>query len=127
MSKFLKIDELIDAVSEYVRIKIELVKLNMIEELSGVLAQLIALFLILSVFMFFLFFGSITLSAFLNTLWNSAYLGYGAVTAFYLVVLLFFVYLLQSGKLKDAVEAQIAKAVKEKEALIQNSTEGNNE
>tara|TARA_R110002012_G_scaffold94666_3_gene229119 strand:+ start:13778 stop:14158 length:381 start_codon:yes stop_codon:yes gene_type:complete len=123
LSKFLKIDELIDSVTEYVRIKIELVKLNMIEELSGILAQLIALFLILTVFMFFMFFGSITLSTFLNYLWSSAYLGYGAVTCFYLLALLFFVYLLQSGKLKDAVENQITKAMKEKEALTEKSIE----
>ncbi len=119
MSKFLKIDELIDTVTEYVKVKMELIKLNMIEELSGIISQLIALTLILTVFTFFLFFGSITLSLFLNDIWHSPYLGYLAVTTFYLLMVFFFVYLLQSGKLQEAVENQITKAVKEREELTE--------
>lgn len=118
MTKFLKIDELIDTLTEYIKIKLELIKLNMVEELSEIIAQVIALFLILTVFMFFLIFGSITLGAFLNHLWESAYLGYGAVTGVYLLVLLFFVFLLRSGKLKEAVEEQISKNIKLREGSL---------
>jgi uncharacterized membrane protein YqjE len=118
LTKFLKIDELIDTLTEYIKIKLELIKLNMVEELSEIIAQVIALFLILTVFMFFLAFGSITLSTFLNYIWGSSYLGYGAVTGVYLVILLFFVYLLRSGKLKEAVEVQISKNMKRRKESL---------
>lgn len=118
MTKFLKIDELIDTLTEYIKIKLELIKLNMVEELSEIIAHVIALFLILTVFMFFLAFGSITLGTFLNHLWESSYLGYATVTGVYLVILLFFVYLLRSGKLKEAVEEQISKNMKRREKSL---------
>jgi len=117
LSRFFKVTELIDTISEYLKIKLELIKLNMIEEISEILSRVIALFLISTVTMFFLAFGSITLAAFLNSVWESTYLGYLAVTGIYLLVLLFFVYLLRSGKLKEAIEVQIAKSAKERDAV----------
>lgn len=122
MTKFLKLDELIDTLTEYIKIKLELIKLNMVEELSEIIAQVIALFLIFTVFMFFLTFGSITVASFLNHLWQSTYLGYGVVTLAYLLILLFFVYLLRSGKLKEAVEEQIAKNLKKREGFLNERT-----
>jgi len=116
LSRFFKVTELIDTISEYLKIKLELIKLNMIEEISEILSRVIALFLIITVTMFFLAFGSITLAAFLNSVWESPYLGYLAVTGVYLLVLLFFIYLLRSGKLKEAIEVQIAKSAKERDA-----------
>lgn len=125
LSKFLKIDELIDALTEYVKVKLELIKLGMIEEISEIIAQVIALFLMLSVFLFFLAFGSISVAAYLNELLHSGYLGYTIMTGFYLLVLFVFLYLLRSGKLKEAVEEQIARAVKEREEMIKKSVQEN--
>lgn len=108
MSKFPNIDGLVESIADYFLIKVELLKLNTIEELSGVLSKLISLFLILLVFLFFLGFISTALANFLNVVLQSQYWGHAIVGGVYLLVLLFFYYLLKSGKLKEKIATQIA-------------------
>lgn len=108
MSKFPNIDELVEAIADYFQIKIELVKLNTIEELSAILNKLISLFLILLVFLFFLGFISTALANYLNEVLDTNYWGHAIVAGVYLLVLFFFFYLFKSGKLKERIATQMA-------------------
>ena len=108
MSKFPNIDELVEAIADYFQIKIELVKLNTIEELSAILNKLISLFLILLVFLFFLGFISTALANYLNEVLDTSYWGHAIVAGVYLLVLFFFFYLFKSGKLKEKIATQMA-------------------
>ena len=108
MSKFPNIDELVEAIADYFQIKIELVKLSTIEELSAILNKLISLFLILLVFLFFLGFISTALANYLNEVLDTNYWGHAIVGGVYLLVLFIFFYLFKSGKLKEKIATQLA-------------------
>lgn len=108
LSKFPNINEFVEAIADYLQIKLELVKLNFIEELSEIISKLISLFLILVVFLFFLGFISTALANYLNGILESTFWGHAIVAGFYLLVLFFFFYLFKSGKLKEKIATQIA-------------------
>ncbi len=108
MSKFPNIDELVEAIADYLQIKLELIKLNFIEDISEVISKIISLFLILVVFLFFLGFISTAVANYLNEVLETKYWGHAIVGGFYLLVLFFFFYLFKSGKLREKIATQIA-------------------
>ena len=101
------INKLKEALTGYLKVKIELLKLDITEHLSKVLAQVIALMIIFIVALFVLAFASLTLANFLNGIWDSTYLGYLVLTGIYVLLLFIVIYLLKSGKMKHYLEDNI--------------------
>lgn len=113
MADFLKIGELIENLTGFVKVKIELLKLEILEEVSKGIANLFALVVTLMLGMLVVGFGSITLAIFLNNQFNSEYLGFVAITGFYLLILVVTLIMTKNGKLTEMIEDQLVKKSKE--------------
>lgn len=91
--KFLHLDEIIKNLSGYVEARVGLVKIEIREEVAGVLSRgLMIMIFSLVGFMFFLFL-SFGLASYLNTLLESEFAGYMIIASFFgllLLVLLIF-------------------------------------
>lgn len=114
MNNPLKINKLKEVLYEYVRVKIELVKLDLTEHLSNILAQMIAYLVIIIMAGFAIIFLSTGIANLINEKMDSSFLGQIIVASFYLLILLITLFYLRSGKLKRFFESIL------KEAIIDN-------
>lgn len=103
----LNISKLKETFAEYIRVKLELFKLDLTEHLSNVLAQMIAYLVILVISGLMVTFLSIALAHFLNTFFENEATGYLIVAGIYFVFLLLVFFLLKSGKLKAFFETKL--------------------
>ncbi|MEO9805602.1 MAG: phage holin family protein [Reichenbachiella sp.] len=103
----LKISKLKETFTEYIRVKFELFKLDLAEQLSNVLAQMIAYVVILLISGLMITFLSIALANFLNSFFKGESVGYLIVAGLYLLLLLLVFYSLKSGKLKTFFEKKL--------------------
>jgi len=110
----LKLTKLKEAIYEYVRVKIELFKLDLTEHLSNILAQLIAYVVILLLAGLVVTFLSMGVANLINERMESNYLGQLVVALFYLLILLLTLFYLRSGKLKKFFESKLKEAVVDK-------------
>ncbi|MEO9965173.1 MAG: phage holin family protein [Reichenbachiella sp.] len=102
-----KISKLKETITDYIRVRIELFKLDLTEHLSNVLAQMIAYIIILIISGLVVTFLSIALANFLNAYFEGDSIGYLIVAGLYFVLLLIVYYLLRSGKLKAFFESKL--------------------
>lgn len=90
---FLKLDTIVDHISDLIEAKIEVYKVELKYEAAKVGSRLIT-FIILSFILFMvLLFLSFTLSTFLNDVLESRFWGYAIVTAFYTLIFVLFILL----------------------------------
>lgn len=101
------IQKLKQAISDYVRIKVELFKLDITEHVANILAQVIAYFIIISMLSLVLVFSTTGIAFLLNDLLDSVYLGFLITAGFYLLILIIVFILLKSGKLKAFFEKRL--------------------
>ncbi len=99
------INKLVDKLSEYIRLKGEKLKLEIIAQVAKLLAHFVAFLTIAIIGLFLLVFLSMALSAYLNMILDSPHLGYLIVAGFYLVMLLIIFFLLRSNKIQKWLEA----------------------
>ncbi len=111
MPKFLKIDELIDAITSFLKVKLELVKLDLIERVSKVVAAGIVFVFVFAIFLFFLAFLSFFIAEVLNNALSSTFWGYGIVAGIYLILIIILFYLLKSGKIQAFIENMVIESV----------------
>ncbi len=104
---FLKIGQLIENLTGYIKVKIELLKLDLIEELSKGIANIFSFLIVIILGLFVLGFGSLALAVFLNSYLSSAYLGYLIITGLFLFFFGITIWMAKTGKLKRIVEDQI--------------------
>ena len=109
MAKFLVFQSLIDKLTEYLKLKGEQLKLEVMAQVAKVLAHVITFFLVAFVGLFFGFFIMITLAVFLNDVLDSEYLGYLIVSGALLLKLIIIVMMLRTGKVQRWLEALILK------------------
>jgi len=98
------INTVIDRINEYLRIKGEKLKLDVIASVSKIMAYVISFIFVTLIVFFFLVFVSITIGAAINELMDSAYLGYLFMSVFYLVTLIIFFVLLKTKKIQNLIE-----------------------
>lgn len=98
------INTVIDKITEYLKIKGEKLKLDIIANVSKIMAYVISFILILLIGFFFLVFASITAGALINQALDSVYLGYLIVTGFYFIILFIVFLLLRSKKIQTLIE-----------------------
>jgi hypothetical protein len=80
------IDKLISSVKKYLKIEVDLFKLQAKEQVVEILSVFILIFLLLSFGLFIVFFLSITIAFYLNDLLDSRYLGLLIVAGFYTII-----------------------------------------
>ena len=83
---FAKVEELANTVKDYVNTRIESAKLSVAEKSSAVIANVIAAFVVVGVFMFFIVFSSIALAFGLGEWIGKAWAGFLIVAGFYLLI-----------------------------------------
>jgi len=103
----LNIKKLKEILSEYVKIKFELFKLDITEHLSKILAQVIAYMIIFFMAMFVFAYAGIALANYLNQFFENTFGGYLVVAGIFLLLLFIVAYFLRSGKLKSFLETKI--------------------
>ena len=121
MADFLKIGQLIENLTGFIKVKIELLKLEILEEVSKGIANLFALLLVTIIGLFVLAFGSLTVAILVNQHFESDYLGYLIITGFYAILLLVIIILNRSGKLTQLIEDELIH--KSKEIMEQTGSE----
>lgn len=103
----LQINKLKETVAAYVKIKLELFKLDITEHLLKILAQVIAYLIIFIMAVLVFAFAGVALANYLNSVFENAYGGYLVIAGFFLILLFIVLYLLQSGKLKTFLESKM--------------------
>lgn len=99
------INNVVDKLTEYFHVRIDKIKLDLIAQVSKILASFMAFILIGVVGLFFFIFGSIALGAFLNEVLESTYLGYLILCGFYLVMLIIIFILVKTKVIQRWMEA----------------------
>ena len=97
----------VDKLKDYIEIKAEQMKLNLLAQVSKVSASVVAVSTILLFTFFLVFFLSFGLSNLLNDLLNSSYLGFFIIAGFYLLLVVIMLVLMKSGKIQRWIEALI--------------------
>jgi len=113
MADFLKIGKLIENLAGFVKVKIELLKLEILEEISRGIANLFTLTLMLILGLFVLAFGSLTVGIVLNNYFDSNYLGYLIITGFFVLLFVGVLCLNWTGGLTQKIEDQLVKKSQE--------------
>ena len=111
MAKIFNVERLLETVSEYVKVKFDLLKVDLIKRISGLAALIITFVTVFMLGLFLLGFASLTLGSFLNEMLTSAYLGYLIVTAFYVLLLFVVILFLKSGRLQSFLEKLVAESM----------------
>lgn len=99
------INNVVDKLTEYFQVKIDKIKLDLIAQVSKILANFMALILIGVVGLFFFIFGSVALGAFLNEALESVYLGYLILCGFYFLMLIAIFILIKTKVIQRWMEA----------------------
>jgi hypothetical protein len=81
-----QLQHLADEVKSYVNVRIDLLKLNVAETASSIIANTMAKVISGIIFLFFLLFGSIALSLFLSSVIGNSYSGFLIVSGIYLAL-----------------------------------------
>lgn len=100
----------INRLTEYVKLKAEQVKLEVMARMASVLSQVLVFSLMAFLGLFLIFFLSFALGSYLNELMSSQYLGHLIVAGAYFIVLLIIGLLAKTGKIQNWLETIILKA-----------------
>jgi len=84
--KFFKLDGLLESLKGYIDARLQLLKLDLAEKASGIIASLVFVVLLAFCFIMMLIFLSIALGNYLNSLFNSSYLGFALMGIFYFIL-----------------------------------------
>lgn len=104
MPKVLKIDQLIDRLVKYIRVRLDLMKMEVAGQLSGLIAGVFAMVLVLFFLSFFCLFISFALAIVINQALDSNVWGYVIIAVLYLVLFGLAIALTKSGKLKEKIK-----------------------
>jgi hypothetical protein len=86
--KFLKLDGLVDSLKGYIDAKLQMLKIDLEEKVSGIIASLFFVVLLAFCFIMMLIFLSLALGNYLNAIFNSSYLGFAVLGLFYLILVI---------------------------------------
>jgi len=114
--KLLKLDSLFESLSAYVEARIALIKLEIKEEIAGVIARaLVALMLLFTFSMFFIFL-NLGVALYINSLFPEyPFMGFILVSAFYLLILIVIIVLKKTIGLDKIIENKAIEILQKKE------------
>jgi hypothetical protein len=100
---FFKFDGILDILKGYVDAKIKILKLDLQEKASNIIATVLFLMLLLFSFLMMLVFSSLALGHYLNTLFHSEFMGFAALALFYLLLMMIMAFNVTKGFLHRKV------------------------
>ena len=106
---------LINKISEYIKVKGQQIKLEVISHVSRLLSHVLVVSFLTILGLFLILFLSFGLSAYLNEILVSTFLGYFVTGGIYFLVLIIIGLLARAGKIQRWIEALIMKASDELE------------
>lgn len=86
LTKFLKLDGLLENLTGYVEARVKLLKLEVREEVAKIVTQGLLLAMLLLIALLVVVFVSIGLALFINQYVSASYIGFACVAGFYLLV-----------------------------------------
>jgi hypothetical protein len=86
--KFFKLDGLLESLKGYIDARLQLLKLDLEEKASGIIASLFFVVLLAFCSIMMLIFLSLALGNYLNSLFGNSYLGFAALGLFYLILVI---------------------------------------
>ena len=110
-----RMKELLENISSFLELKVELIKVELQEDLAELGSRLILLFAMLIFIFLALLAATIGLSQYLNTVLVSSYMGYVIITSFYLFLVLLTVILNKYFKLDQGLKLYILKILEKKD------------
>ncbi len=109
------IGDTVDKLTQLIEIKVEQLKLKLIEKAASILANIISLSFALVIIFFLLFFVSLGCANLVNELLKSNFWGYFIMSGFYLVSIIIIAIFLKSKALQGWLESLILNATEDKE------------
>ncbi len=100
----------INRLTEYVKLKAEQVKLEVMARMASVLSQVLVFSMIAFLGLFLIFFLSFALGSYLNEILDSQYLGHLIIAGAYFLVLVIIGLFAKTGKIQGWIETLILKA-----------------
>lgn len=100
---------LINRLTEYLKIKAEQIKLQVIGHVAKLMSHVIVLSLLVFLGLFFFFFLSFAFGSFLNEVFESSYLGHLCVGGIYFLLILLIGILAKTGRIQAWLEILILK------------------
>lgn len=110
--KFLRLDTLIENITGYLEAKVALVKMEVREEVAGVLSRGLVMMMVAMVGFLFVLFAGLALSLYLNTVLESQFLGYLIVAGGFGLILA--ILLIGRKSFFKAFEKQFVEMIKHK-------------
>ena len=86
MKNFLNLEKVVEQLTRFIELKLEIYELKIKEQLVGVISGFATLALILSFGLFMLLFASLALGFYLNMVLESSFLGFAIVGFFYFLI-----------------------------------------
>lgn len=108
----IKIDKIVDSLTSFLKERFDLMKVDIVEKISGAISRIISFFILFLVLLFVIGFASISLGTYLNESLDSNFLGYFIITIFYIIIFFGLFIFSKSGKLKNLIEAEFNKGLK---------------
>ena len=130
MFQFLRMGGFVEAIKNYIEVKIELVKLTITEYLIAIMSKIIGIVIVFVLFLFFLLFFSIFIAVCINSVLGSQIIGWLIVSILYFFLFILFLKFFTSGKLSDMIEKKsldLNKTDKKIETLSQKIQKKNND
>lgn len=100
----LKIGEIVQTVKGIVETKLNLVKLEIQDQISGIISRLVILILMGGSLLLFLFFLSLSLAVFLSQYFESPYMGFLLVGLLYLLILVILYLIKDNNSTQDKMQ-----------------------
>lgn len=82
----LNLDKMVDSLTRFIELKMEIYELKVKGELVQIISSIATLTLILTLGVIMLFFFSLALGFYLNDLFNSSFMGFAIIGAFYMLI-----------------------------------------
>ncbi len=82
----LNLEKLIDSINKFIELKMEIYELKVKEQLVQIISSIATLTLILTFGVIMLFFFSLALGFYLNDIFQSSFIGFALIGAFYLLI-----------------------------------------
>ena len=101
---------IIERVKEYVKLKVEQIKLQLVGHMARLMSQLIVVGLLITLVLFMILFLSFAASALINELLESNYLGFLIIGAVYFLGVVVLLLLAKSGRIQEWIETAILNA-----------------
>lgn len=104
-----KLDQLVDKIIDYFKVKLDLIKLDMVAQGSEFIIRLLSLLVVACLSLFFVFFLSMGMVILINIWLENVYAGYFIMSGFFGMLMLVLFILFKKGVLQGFLAAQLMK------------------